>query len=66
MLVPLGDLKGENGSFSFDKEGHLRLIFSDQSVIVDGGEGVFISAEGNAPRGSEAQKWMKAHCPLRA
>ena len=66
MLVPLGDLKAENCSFSFDREGHLRLIFSDQSVIVDGTEGVSISGEGKAPRQSEAQKWMKAHCPSQA
>lgn len=63
MLVALGDLKEGSCSFSFDESGRLRLIFPDHSVILDGKEGVSVYGAENKPRASEADRWLKQHCP---
>lgn len=63
MLVALGDLKKQHCSFSFDEAGRLRLIFPDHSAILDGKEGIRVCDAGNQSRASEAEKWLKRHCP---
>ena len=63
MLVALGDLAKETCAFSFDRDGRLRLIFPDHSVILDGKDGISISGGGNFPRASKADKWLDEHCP---
>jgi hypothetical protein len=63
MLVALGDLGDKACSFSFDERGQLQLIFSDHSVILDGKRGISVSAGPGPTRLSEAENWMKEHCP---
>lgn len=61
MLVALGDLK-EGSSFSFDGHGRLHLIFPDDSVILDGSEGLCASGPKEIPPAkTEARMWLDRH-----